>query len=450
MTLLEQIKEAGIVGGGGAGFPAHVKLNCTVEYLIVNAAECEPLLRTDRWLMIHKAKEIVAAAGMIGDMVQAGKRYIALKETYSEEIASLEAAIKDLGSSVRLYRIKNFYPAGDEQIMVCDITGRTVPPSGIPLDVGAVVSNLATVYSIFNAAQGQPFTDKYLTVTGAVGGPCIVRAPLGTPFTECLSLAGGSPLSSYHVIAGGPMMGKCYDMKEAAGLTVTKTTSGYIIVADDTPLVKQHDIPVSVTLKRAKMCCIQCSCCTQMCPRYLTGHPIKPHMIMRRLAYAQSPQDVLEDEHVKQAMICSECGLCETYACPMGLQPRQVNIYIKNLLRQNMYRYQKPSGTFTQLEERNWRKAPSKRMAIRLGVDPYYDYHIDRLVTAEPDFVRISLRQHIGAPNVPKVQPGAKVARGQLIGGIPEQALGANIHASISGTVTQVTETEIVISADRQ
>ena len=87
-------------------------------------------------------------------------------------------------------------------------------------------------------------------------------------------------------------MGKCYDMKEAAGLTVTKTTSGYIIVADDTPLVKQHYIPVSVTLKRAKMCCIQCSCCTQMCPRYLTGHPIKPHMIMRRLAYAQSPQDL--------------------------------------------------------------------------------------------------------------------------------------------------------------
>ena len=105
---------------------------------------------------------------------------------------------------------------------------------------------------------------------------------------------------------------------------------------------------------------------------------------MRRLAYAQSPQDVLEDEHVKQAMICSECGLCETYACPMGLQPRQVNIYIKNLLRQNMYRYQKPSGTFTQLEERNWRKAPSGRMANRLGVDQYYDYHIDRLMTAEP------------------------------------------------------------------
>ena len=103
MTLLEQIKEAGIVGCGGAGFPTHVKLNCTVEYLIINAAECEPLLRTDRFLMLHKAREIVTAAGMIGDMVQAGKRYIALKETYSEEIAALEAAITTVAAFILAY-----------------------------------------------------------------------------------------------------------------------------------------------------------------------------------------------------------------------------------------------------------------------------------------------------------------------------------------------------------
>ena len=198
------------------------------------------------------------------------------------------------------------------------------------------------------------------------------------------------------------------------------------------------------------MCCIQCSYCTQMCPRYLTGHPLKPHMIMRKLAYAQSPEEVLEDEHVRQAMICSECGLCETYACPMGLQPRQVNIYVKNLLRQNKYRYPKPSETFTQLEERSYRKAPSKRMAVRLGVDQYYDYHIDSCKAADPATVRISLRQHIGAPSQPVVQTGDTVSCGQLIGAIPAEALGANIHASISGTVVQVTDTEIVISADRQ
>ena len=186
MTLLEQIKEAGIVGCGGAGFPTHVKLNCTVEYLIINAAECEPLLRTDRWLMIHKAREIVLAAGMVGDMIHAGKRCIALKETYAEEINALETAIKETGSTVTLYRMRNFYPAGDEQIMVCDVTGRTVPPSGIPLDVGSVVSNLATTYSIYQASLGRPLASKYLTVTGAVASPCIVHAPLGTSFADCL------------------------------------------------------------------------------------------------------------------------------------------------------------------------------------------------------------------------------------------------------------------------
>lgn len=450
MTLLEQIKEAGIVGCGGAGFPTHVKLNCSVEYLIINAAECEPLLRTDRWLMIHKAREIITSAGMIQDMIQARQCYIALKETYKEEIASLEAAIRESGSSIELFKMRNFYPAGDEQVMVCDVTGRTVPPSGIPLDVGTVVSNVATVQAVYHASLGQPFTHKYLTVTGSVASPCIVHAPLGTSFAECLEAAGGSLLSSYHVIAGGPMMGKCYTMDEAKSLYVTKTTSGFILIEDDTAFVQKHDIPVSVSLKRAKMCCIQCSCCTQMCPRYLTGHPLKPHMIMRKLAYAQSPEDVLDDIHVQQAMICSECGLCETYACPMGLQPRQVNIYVKNLLRRKNFRYPKPQGEFEQLEERSYRRAPSKRMAVRLGVDQFYDCHIERCVSVHPREVHISLRQHIGAPSLPVVQPGGRVTQGQLIGAIPQKALGASIHASIDGTAAQVTESEIVISADRQ
>lgn len=245
-------------------------------------------------------------------------------------------------------------------------------------------------------------------------------------------------------------MGKCFTMEEAADLTVTKTTSGFILVGDDTPLVEKHEIPVSVSLKRARMCCIQCSYCTQMCPRYLTGHPLKPHLIMRRLAYSQSPEEALKDPQVQQAMICSECGLCETYACPMGLQPRQVNIYIKNLLRQRNFRYPKPEETFKELEERSYRKAPSKRMAVRLGVDQYYDYHIDRCEEVRPESVRISLKQHIGAPSKPVVSTGDTVSRGQLIGVIPEHALGANVHASISGAVTQVTQSEIIISAHMQ
>lgn len=450
MALLDQIKDAGVVGCGGAGFPTHVKLNCQVGDVIINAAECEPLLRTDRWLMIYKAREIIAALDLIAAVTGAARQYIALKETYTAEIDALRKAIEEMRSTTRLYLMRNFYPAGDEQIMVCDVTGRTVPPSGIPLDVGAVVSNVATAYAVYGASQGRAFTGKYLTMTGAVGSPCIVYAPIGTSFLQCLEAAGGSSIARYHVIAGGPMMGKCYSMEEAAGLTVTKTTSGFILVADDTPLVQKNEIPVSAMLRQAKSSCIQCSYCTLLCPRYLTGHPLKPHMIMRKLAYAAAPEEILYDEDVKQAMICSECGLCETYACPMGLQPRQVNIYVKNILRSAGFRYQKPEREFAALEEREYRKVPSKRMAIRLGVDHYYDYHIDRCVELTPTVVRISMHQHIGSPSIPVVAVGDMVHIGQLIGTIPEKALGANIHASISGTVTVVSELEVIITAGTQ
>lgn len=445
MQLLEQIKDAGIVGCGGAGFPTHAKLACTVENFIVNAAECEPLLRTDRYLMVHKSREIVAAAGMMGEMVQAGNIYIALKETYTREIEMLEKAIEDLKSPVKLFKMRNFYPAGDEQIMVCEVTGRSVPPSGIPLDVSAVVSNTATVYSVYQASEGQVFTHKYLTVTGEVNHPVIVHTPLGTSFTECLLAAGGAGTGNYHVLAGGPMMGKLYTKEEAENLTVTKTTSGFVIVPDEAALIQKRTIPLAFILNRAKSSCIQCSYCTQMCPRYLIGHPLRPHMIMRKLAYAEDTASILKDPEVANAMICSECGLCETYACPMGLSPRQVNVHLKSLLRGEGFRYSKPAGPFSPLEEREGRRAPSKRMAARLGVEQYYDYQIDDCAELAPARVRISLRQHIGAPSVPVVEAGSTVKEGQLIAAIPDKALGANIHAAIGGIVEQVTDSEIMI-----
>lgn len=447
MNLLELIKNAGIVGCGGAGFPTHVKLNCTVKYLIINGAECEPLLRTDRWLMKNKSDAIITAAQLIAEQIKAQHTFIALKETYNEEITTLQSAIDRVQSFVRLFPLKNFYPAGDEQIMVCEVTGQTVPPSGIPLDVGTVVSNIATVYEIYRAAQKKTFTHKYLTVTGAVSHPTILNVPIGTSFQECLDATDGALLSDYHIVAGGPMMGKVYTKEQAASLSVTKTTSGILVIPDDTALVRKKEVPLSAILRRAKTTCIQCSYCTEQCPRYLTGHPLKPHKIMRKLAYAADAKDILSDPDVKQAMICSECGVCETYACPMGLQPRQVNIYLKNELRRAGLRYIKPEGPFHKLPERSYRRSPSRRMAARLDVGQYYDYSIEQCLALHPSTVHIPLRQHIGALSVPVVQTGDTVSIGQLIAAIPKDALGANIHASIDGIVQSINDTEIEICA---
>lgn len=444
MELLEQIKQAGIVGCGGAGFPTHVKLNCKVEYLIINGAECEPLLRTDRWLMIYKASEIIAAVETVAAHVEASQIYIALKETYKEEISRLTQAIEEKNSRIKLFPMKNYYPAGDEQSMVCDITGKTVPPAGIPLDVGAVVSNIATMYSVYEATIGRSFTHKYLTVTGAVANPVVVHVPIGTSIEACIEMAGGPMVDSYKIILGGPLMGKIISRDELSEQTVMKTTSGIIIIPDDNVLARGKEIPVSAILKQARTACVQCSYCTQMCPRYLSGHPLQPHKIMRNLSYAANPESMLEKEDVKQALICSECGVCEAFACPMGLKPRQVNSYIKGLLSQRGIRYQKPSESFVSRDEREYRRIPSKRLAARLGVASYYDTQIHQLVESEPLQVSISLKQHIGSPAVPVVMAGDQVTVGQLIAKCPEQSLGANIHASITGTVTSVDRNIII------
>lgn len=438
MELLEQIKQAGVVGCGGAGFPTHAKLNCKVDTFIVNGAECEPLLRTDRWLMRCRAAEIVAAAGLCGGAVGAGTIYIALKEHYTRAAEALEQAIRDQRGPVKLFRLQNFYPAGDEQALVLEVTGRVVPPAGIPLDAGAVVSNAATMSAVYDAVQGEAFTQKYLTVTGEVARPVILRVPVGTPLLECVEAAGGTALNEYRILCGGPMMGKLYTMEEARRETVTKTTSGITVLPPDIPLVRERETPLRVTLRRARTACIQCSHCTDQCPRHLSGHPLRPHMIMRKLAYAGDIRDVLEDKDLLQAQLCSQCGVCEVYACPMGLQPRQVNVFVKGELARAGLRCERTGGVWTPEEARQWRKAPSRRMAVRLGVGKYYDYEIDTLLTPEVSRVRLPLKQHIGVPAVPEVKAGDTVVLGQRIAACPDGAMGAHISASIGGVVMAV------------
>lgn len=440
MELLEQIVRAGVVGLGGAGFPTGKKLDCRVEWLIVNGAECEPLLRTDRYLMRHNAGRVVRAAGAVARMVGAKHCVIALKRAYTEEWKALEAALVGGGTvPIELFPLDSFYPAGDEQVLVYEVTERVVPPAGIPLDVGAVVSNLATMNAISDAMDGIPLTKKYITVTGEVKRPTIVRAPVGTSFEECIRLAGGSKEERYCVIDGGPMMGKVMGYEEAREAAVTKTTSGIIVLDEDHYLSVLSKTPVGRMKRLASAACIQCSYCTQLCPRNLLGHPLEPHKIMRRFAAGGDIPSLLDDPVVRQAAICCQCGVCEQYACPMGLTPRRINALIRDEMRKAGIPYERREALWEADPERRNRKLPTKRAAARSGVLDYYDFEIDTLAEAAPSTVRISLRQNMGAPAQPVVQEGDRVREGQLIARCPEGKLGADIHAGIGGVVTKVT-----------
>lgn len=436
MQLTELIYQAGIIGCGGAGFPTHAKYNGKIETIIINGAECEPLLQTDRYLMRNKAGELIKAADMLLRETGAGGCVIALKASYTREIGALEEAIRSLGSDVRLHRLESFFPAGDEQTIVYEVTGKVVPPAGIPLNVGCVVNNIATLYAIYEAMEGRPFTQKYLTVTGEVKHPVIAKVPIGTPVVECLKLAGGPLLSDYVVVNGGPMMGKLMTKEEAESAYVTKTMSGLIVLSTDSSIARRSKVTLKHMLNRAKSACIQCSFCSQLCPRALLGHPLEPHRIMRKLSSCRDLTEILDDRDVRNAALCCECGICEVYACPMGLQPRKVNSLLKGELAGAGIRYQRAEGEWEPDPNRNMRKAPTARVASRAGVAAFEEIRIDELKEITPassGTVRLTFRQSIGAPSQPVIKDGERVEEGQLIAVCPEGSLGSALHASISG-----------------
>ncbi|MDR1916815.1 MAG: 4Fe-4S dicluster domain-containing protein [Synergistaceae bacterium] len=448
MNILEAIERSGVVGCGGAGFPTHAKLMSGVEYFIVNGVECEPLLRTDRYIMRHFADKIISAIERTGDEIGAVHCIIALKESYSEEIHALRSAADAAKSRVSLHFLRSFYPAGDEQTIVYEVTGRVVPPAGIPLDVGCVVSNVATMLAVYDAISDRPLIHKYLTVSGEVETPTIADAPIGAPLESCLSLAGGASIDDYCVLLGGPMMGRIISKEEFPSMVVTKTMSGMIVLPQKSRLANIQRMSREQMAVRARASCIRCSQCSQLCPRNLLGHPLEPHKIMRSLALCGDLQALpMNDAIVRSAALCCECGICELIACPMDLQPRRVNAALRKMLAEAGIRYKKGDGQRSPHPFRDMRKISTVRAAARTGVYRFQHIRIDRLAEARPKRVILPMSQHIGAPCEPLLRPGDEVKRGQLIASSPQGRLGSCIHASIDGIV-EIASGSMTISSD--
>jgi len=442
-AFIEAIRNAGIVGQGGAGFPSHVKYAASADTLIANGCECEPLLHTDYHIMQHCAVGIGRAMQALGDAVGASRRVLGLKEKHTALLPPLREALKTFG--VDLFLLDDFYPAGDEQILVREVTGRSVPPLGIPLQVGAVVTNVGTLADVDAAMQGIPFTDKFLTVTGEAGRPGIIRAPLGTPLTDCLAASGGALPANPVFVLGGPMMGQVVeDLDALSRERVTKTTGGLIVLPSGHPLHINATLKVEVIRRRAASACIQCRYCSDLCPRRLIGHPFETHLVMRAFAVGNELSEL-----GSQVAICCECGACEQYACPMGMSPRRINQVVKAAMRGTSLQYSGPKDIREDVTAmREYRKIPVPRLAARLGLAPYMSLETPWLGELAPSRVDILLRQHIGAPALPVVSAGATVRKGDCIGEVPEGALGARVHASISGKVTAVSDDRISIEGN--
>ena len=289
------VKEAGIVGMGGAGFPTHVKLAppppLKAECLVVNAVECEPYLTADHQLMLEHADEILAGVSVLMKAIRVQKAFIGIEANKPDAIRLLsEGASACPGVEVVPLKVK--YPQGGEKQLIEAVIGRRVAAGALPVSTGAIVQNVATVFAVYQAVQkNKPLLERVVTVTGhSLARPGNLLARIGTPVSQLVEECGGLPDGTGKVIGGGPMMGKAL---LSLDVPVAKGTSG-VLLMDRQEAVRGAVQP-----------CIRCAKCVAVCPMGL-----EPYLLATVSAHGGFER--VEQEGI---LSCIECGSCQ-FTCP--------------------------------------------------------------------------------------------------------------------------------------
>ena len=297
--LLAIIRDAGIVGLGGAAFPTYVKLSPpkgkTIDTIIVNGAECEPYLTCDHRIMVEKPKEVLKGLEIILKILGAKEAYIAIEDNKLSAAYAMEQALRNTQYAIRNTKIvilRAKYPQGAEKQVIKAITNREVPAGGLPMDVGCIVQNVGTVFAIYEAVYlGKPLIERVVTLTGsALKEPMNISVRIGTLLSDLVSVAGGLKGEAHRIVVGGPMMGMSLYTLD---VPVVKGTSGIVFMAKGDCAEEQESV------------CIRCGACIEACPMGLV--PTTLMYLVKNEDFAQA-----RDKGVAN---CFECGAC-AYECP--------------------------------------------------------------------------------------------------------------------------------------
>ena len=313
--ILAAIQKAGIVGMGGAAFPAHIKLKPgkPVDVLILNGAECEPYLTADYRLMLEEPAQIVEGVQILTKALGVTRRVIGIEDNKPEAVAAMKKACA--GTDIEVAALRTKYPQGAEKMLIKVLAGREVPMGGLPMDVGAVVQNVGTVAAIRDAVvQGLPLTERITTVSGdAVAEPKNLRIRIGTKYADAIAYCGGLKEPADKLLAGGPMMGMA---QSTAEVPVMKGSSGILALTR------------KITAHGPEMNCIRCGRCVKACPMGLV--PSMLSILSQRGDFSSCRDDY-------GLMNCVECGSC-TYVCPAKRNIVQYIRHAKNFVRQEQAR----------------------------------------------------------------------------------------------------------------
>jgi len=311
-AIIDKIAAAGIVGLGGACFPTHVKLlpppGKKAEVLIVNGVECEPYLTCDHQLMLEHGEEIIVGIEILKRALGVDRAIIGIENNKKDAIEHMtKLAQTKLGIEVLPLKLK--YPQGGEKQLIDACIGRQVPSGALPIEVGAVVDNVATIYAVYEAVQkNKPLISRVMTVTGkSVSKPGNYCVRFGTPIDEVIALAGGVPVGTGKVIGGGPMMGRAMDHTE--GMPANKRLSGLLFLSEKESVRPEEEN------------CIRCSKCVQACPMGL-----EPYLLQRL-----NELEMYDEMEKHSVMDCIDCGCC-VFACPAhrrlldGIRPGKAKV----------------------------------------------------------------------------------------------------------------------------
>ena len=295
--ILNRIKEGGVVGMGGAGFPTHVKLApkdpSRIEYILVNGAECEPYITSNYRRMIEEPEKVVKGLQVILTLFDSAKGYICIEDNKPDCIAKMKELVKDI-DRIEVKEVMTKYPQGGERTLIYAATGREINSSMLPADVGCVVDNVETVISVYKAViLGRPVNSRVVTMSGdGIKEPKNLLVLSGTDMSELVDAAGGLKAKIAKAISGGPMMGfALYDLH----VPCTKTTSAFLFLEHDAVSEAQE----------IQTACINCGRCVSVCPG---------HVLPARLAKLAERGDMAGFEAM-DGMECCECGCC-SYICP--------------------------------------------------------------------------------------------------------------------------------------
>ena len=294
--IIDIVKEAGITGMGGAGFPTHVKLSGAVgkaDTIILNGAECEPYITADHRLMLERGEAVIGGARFIMKALGLKEATIGIEGKKLDAVEHLKSLLPNGDTSIHVETLKTRYPQGAEKQLIQRVTGREVPPGGLPADVGCTVFNVATAAAIYDAVtEGKPLTHRNVTITGgAIERPMNVNAPIGTPVEHLIKMAGGFKTQPQRLLMGGPMMGNPqYDLTAP----MFKGTNCILALTD-----------AEAAIQDTEQTCLRCGRCVNACPMHLM--PLYMHMYAEKRAWHE-----LEGYNI---MDCMECGSCN-YICP--------------------------------------------------------------------------------------------------------------------------------------